>query len=108
MECMDDGPKYASSTRLTVECGIALTWVILWASTAFYIGGPLLATRAVFLFAFPLAFIWLPEVMAKVQVSQRHEGFRLEGGVMPSVMKCMGWFMLLGVPAVWGAFWWSI
>jgi hypothetical protein len=104
---MDEEPKYASSMGLNVERGIALALVAIWATAAYFIGGPPLAMRAALLFSFPLAFIWLPEVMAKAQASSRHEGFRLEGGVMPAVMKWMGWFMLLGVPAVWGIFGWA-
>lgn len=92
---------------LNVERSIALTLVIIWVGSAFYMGGMQLAMRALFLFSFPLVFIWLPEVMVKAQVSKRHEGFRMEGGVMPTVMKWMGWFLLLGVPAVWGIFWWT-
>ncbi|GAA5122486.1 hypothetical protein JIN84_10085 [Luteolibacter yonseiensis] len=105
---MDEDTEYASSMGLNLERGIALGLVVLWAVIAFFIGGPVLAMRAVLVFSFPLAFIWLPEVMAKLQASERHEGFRLEGGVMPAVMKWMGWFILLGVPAVWGIFWWAI
>lgn len=105
---MDEEPEYAPSMGLNVERGCALVLLIIWGGAAYCIGGAQLAMRAVFLFSFPLAFIWVPEVMAKAQASKRHEGFRLEGGVMPAVMKWMGWLILLGVPAVWGIFWWAM
>lgn len=104
---MDEEPEYASSMGLNVERGIALALVVIWATAAYFIGGPPLAMRAALLFSFPLAFIWLPEVMAKLQVSQRHGGFHPQGSMVPAVMKWMGWFMLLGVPTVWGIFWWA-
>lgn len=104
---MDEEPKYASSMRPNVERGIALALVILWAVSAYLIGGLPLAMRAVFLFSFPLAFIWLPELMARIPASKRSEGFRLDYGVLPIVMRCVGWTLLLGVPAGYAFFWWS-
>ena len=50
---MDEDTEYAPSMGLNVERGIALALVVLWAVIAFFIGGPVLAMRAVLFFFIP-------------------------------------------------------
>lgn len=89
---MPEDPDYKSVVCITPEKIAASVLVVIWVIAAYQISGLRLGVRTGIFFMFPLAFVWIPEVMEQ----------RTRAGA--SATRVVGWLMILGVPAVWLAF----
>lgn len=108
---MGDGAKYEPALKPGRGTVIAAALVAVWAVMAFFIGGLPLAVRALILFMFPLIFVWIPDVVgraATIRASSRWEGCPLPWGIHPKLMRYAGWLFILGIPAVWSAYYFSL
>ena len=62
---MDDG-EYARERIVTVEKMMAGFLVLAWILIGLCLGGIPLAVRATLVFMWPLALVWMPNLMAKI------------------------------------------
>lgn len=100
---MEEGPEYAASVTVGAEKIAASVLVLAWVILAGALSGRVLAIRAAVFFMIPLAFVWIPELMART--SRLTKGLHDPGSPMiPGILRITGWLVLLGVPAVWLAF----
>jgi hypothetical protein len=95
---------YASERRITVERVIAGLCVLAWMSVAFRMGGIPLAVRAGILFMVPLSFIWMPGLMSRIAGVASKKSLEPDYPVGSFVLRLVGWFVILGVPAAWFIF----
>jgi hypothetical protein len=101
---MMDGGDYAREPKPTLERMAATLLVVAWVITAFHIGGLPLAIRATLLFLFPLLFIWLPGILARVAGEGSRKGFDVGVPVSEFAVRLVGWAVIIGVPAAWLVF----
>ena len=98
---MPETTEYLPSHKLTMERVIAATLVALWIGIAAVIGGLPLAIRATLFFFYPLAFVWLPEVLVGLAGKASRGSLQTNVVVSGFVIRVIGWCMILGIPIVW-------
>ena len=103
---MDDG-EYERSIKATPERIIASLLVATWIVSAYLIFGLPLAIRTFVFYLFPLAFIWVPEFMVRLPSMSRRYPTPSEP-VLPNALRLAGWLVILGIPVVWAAFYWTM
>jgi hypothetical protein len=98
---MSEDENYAPSVTVTAGRIIASLWVAVWIVVAFRSGGLILAWRAMMVFSFPLGFIWAPEWLARIAGAAPKNSLSPDVPVTPQIVRWVGWFVVVGVPAGW-------
>ncbi len=101
---MMDGGKYSSGIGVSVEKIAASALVVLWITIAYLMGELPLASWAFRLFLFPLAFIWFPDLMARLTNEPGRKYGPPTAPVAAQGLRIVAWLMILGIPAAWWAF----
>ncbi len=89
---------------VTTERIVASILVTSWVACAFVIGGISLAVRAGLLFMLPLAFIWLPDLFAKIATLDVDLESQISPKTSPFMIRLVAWLIIIGVPASWFVF----
>lgn len=105
---MGDEAKYASALKPGRGTVIAMVLVAAWVGIATFVGGFPLGFRAFMLFAFPLTFVWIPEVMVRPDPYEARKHFSVNEKILPAALRLAGWAFILGIPAVWAVFYVSL
>jgi len=98
---MSEDDNYAPNCQVTPERIVASLLVVVWVVVAFRIGALPLALRAVIVFLFPLLFVWIPELMARIAGVADKKSLSPDVAVLPQVIRWIGWFVIVGVPVSW-------
>lgn len=96
---------YAKTRRVTAPRLCAAMWVVAWVIAVHRTLGLPWAVRAVIFFQIPLAFIWLPDVLARIAgvARPRHP---MPDGITPRwVVSFVGWLVLVATPVTWWLWW---
>jgi hypothetical protein len=101
-------PDYQRSNIATTERIVATILVAAWIICAFMIGGHVLAIRAAILFMVPLSFIWMPDIFARIATLDDKWNRQFIPKASKFSVRLIGWFVIVGVPAVWIAFQFSL
>jgi len=98
---MMDGGKYSNGVPVTPERILATLLVLLWIGLAFRIGGPGPLVRAAVLFGICLAFIWIPDLMARLVNQPCRKYGPSAAPVQGKGLRIVAWLLIAGIPAWW-------
>lgn len=98
---MMDGGKYSRGVQVSTERLLATLLVLLWTGLAYRIGGPGLAVRASILYGICLAFIWIPDLMARLVNQPCRKYGPIAAPVNGKGLRIVAWLLIAGVPAWW-------
>ena len=98
---MMDGGKYAPEVTASREKIAASLLVALWIGIAYHTGGLPDAIWAIRLFIFPLALIWIPDLMARLTNEPSRKHGAPTAPVAAKGLRIVAWFLILGIPAAW-------
>jgi len=98
---MMDGGEYEPWFRPTLERVVATALVALWVLIAYQEFGVVLAIRTGLFYVIVLSFIWIPDIIGRLEIKGRNRDSGASGPVSPKILRWVGWGLILGLPAVW-------
>jgi hypothetical protein len=96
-----DGGDYEPNVRATPERIAASLLVGLWIVIVWREYGPRRAVGAGIFYMVVLTFVWIPDLMAKLEIQGRNRDAGALGPVSPKIYRWVAWLMILGLPAGW-------
>ena len=100
---MKNDGDYARSVNVTLERMAASLLVTTWMILAYVRFGFPLAVRTFIFYLLPLAFIWIPDLMSKLDWRSNQDPTP-SLFIPPNWLRLAGWLLILAVPAAWITF----